>query len=45
MAERLGNQAINQKVAMQNDVVFFFKALHATCLGGNVPVLTVNRSE
>ena len=43
MVERLGNRAINQKVAGlipgQND-----KALHPTCLGGNVPVLTVSRS-
>ena len=49
MAEQIGNQAINQKVAgsipaVQNDVVSLGKALHPTCLGENVPVLTVSRS-
>ena len=39
MVERLGNRAINQKVAglfqaVQNDVVSLGKALHPTCLGG-----------
>ena len=39
MAERLGNQAINQKVAglipgRENDVVSLGKALPPTCLGG-----------
>ena len=38
MAERLGNQAINQKVAgtilaVHNDVVSLGKALHPTCPG------------
>ena len=46
MAEWLGNQAINQKVAglipaKQNDVVSLGKVLHPTCLGGNMPVVTV----
>ena len=51
MAERLGNRAINQKVAGSipgcenvDDVVSLGKALHPTCLGWNVPVLTVSRS-
>ena len=49
MAERLGNRALNQKVAgsipgVPNDIVSLGKALHPTCLGGNVPVLTVSRS-
>ena len=49
MAQRLGNQAINPKVAgsipgRENDVVSLGKALHPTCLGGNVHVLTVSRS-
>ena len=44
MAERLGNRAINQKVAgsipdQKNDVSLG-KALHPTCLGENAPVLT-----
>ena len=48
MSERLGNRAIYQKVAgsipaVQN-YVSLGKALHPTCLGGNVPVLTVSRS-
>ena len=39
MAERLGNGALNQKVAgsipaVQYDVVSLGKALHPTCLGG-----------
>ena len=40
MAERLGNWAINQKVACsipgraKNDIVSLEKALHPTCLGG-----------
>ena len=43
MAERLGSQAINQKVAgsipaVSNNVVSLGKALHPTCLGENVPV-------
>ena len=48
MAERLGNRALNLKVAgsvpVLNDVVSLGEALHPTCLGGNVPVLTVSRS-
>ena len=45
MAERLGTQASNQKVAglipgVRNYVVSLGKALHPNCLGGNVPVLT-----
>ena len=49
MAEQLGSRAINQKVAglipgHANDVVSLGKALHPTCLGENVPVLTVSRS-
>ena len=49
IAERLGNRAINQKVAglipgLQNDVVSLGKALHPTCLWGNVPVLTIRAS-
>ena len=49
MAERLGNRAINKKVAgsipgRAYDVVSLGKALHPACLGGNVPVLTVSRS-
>ena len=48
--ERLGNWASNLKVAglipgcAKNDVVSLGEALHPTCLGGNVPVLTVGRS-
>ena len=42
MAERLGNQASNQKVAgsipsRANDVMSFGKALHPTCLKGECP--------
>ena len=49
MAERLGNRAINQKVSgsipgRAHDIVSLGKALHPTCFGGNVPVLTVSRS-
>ena len=50
MAERLGSWACNRKVtgsyppAVQNEVMFLGEALHPTCLGGNVPVLTVGRS-
>ena len=49
MAEQLGNRANNQKVAgsipgCANDVVSLGKALHPTCLGENVSVLTVSRS-
>ena len=50
MAERLGSRAINQKVVgsipgrAKNDIVSLGKALHPTCLGGKVPVLTVSRS-
>ena len=49
MAERLGNRAINQEVASlipghANEVVTLGKALHPTCLGGNVPVPTVSHS-
>ena len=49
MAERLGDRAINQMVAgsipgREYDVVSLGKALHPTCLGGYVPVLTVSRS-
>ena len=49
MAERLGNRAINQKVAglipaAQNDIVSLGKALHPTSLKENVPVLPVSRS-
>ena len=48
MAERLGSRDSNQKVAgsisgRANDVVSLGKALHPTCLGENVHVLTVNR--
>ena len=46
MAERLGNRATNQKVVgliPGRAVVSLGKALHPTCLGRNVPVLTVNR--
>ena len=43
IAERLGNRAINQKVASlilgrANVVVSLGKEFHPTCLGGNVPV-------
>ena len=49
VAERLGNWASNLKVAgsilaVPDEVVSLDKALHSTCLGGNVPVLTVSRS-
>ena len=53
MAERLGSQAINRKVAgsvagsipvLPNDVVSLGKALHPTFLRDNVPVLTVSCS-
>ena len=49
MAERLGSRAINQTVAgliraVTNYVVSLGKALHATCLRENAPVLTVSRS-
>ena len=49
MAERLGSRAFNQKVAgsisgCEKNDVSLGKALHPTCLGWNVPVLTVNRS-
>ena len=49
MAERLGKRASNQKVAssipgLAKDVVSLGKALHRTCLGENVPVLTVSLS-
>ena len=49
VAEWLGNRASNLKVAsssfaMPNEVVSLGKALHPTCLGGNVPLLTVSRS-
>ena len=49
MADRLRNRAINQKVAGSIpseaiDVMSLGKALHPTCLRGNVPVLTVSRS-
>ena len=47
MAERLRDWAINQNVASSipgRDVVSLGKALHLTCLGGNVPVLTVSGS-
>ena len=49
MAERLENRAINQKVAgsipcRANDVVSLGEALHPTCLGENVPVLTASCS-
>ena len=48
MADRLGSRVINQKVVGsipsrdQNDGVSLGKALHPTCLWGNVPVLTVS---
>ena len=48
--ERLGNRASNQKVAGSipgreiNDFVSMGEALHPTCLGEKVPVLTVSRS-
>ena len=50
MAERLGSRTSNLKVAgsiprqAKNDNVSLGNALHPTCLGGNVPVLTVSRS-
>ena len=49
MAERSGSRAINQKVAgsipgCANYAVSLGKALRPTCLGDNVPVLTVSRS-
>ena len=47
MAERLGNRASNLKVASSipgRAKLSLGKALHPTCLGGNVPVLTVSRS-
>ena len=49
MAERLGRRAFNQKAvglipAMPNDLVSLVKALHPTCLGENVPVLTISCS-
>ena len=46
VAERLGNRAINQKVAGLTKMTLcpLGKALHLTCLGGNVPVVTVSRS-
>ena len=48
MAERLGSRAINQKVAgsipaVKNEVSLG-KGLHPTCLGENIPVLTVSHS-
>ena len=50
MAEWLGSRAINQEVVGSipvhaKDVVSLGKALHPTCLGENVPVLTVSRSR
>ena len=49
MAEWLGKRAINQKFAgsipdRANYVVSLGKEFHPTCLGRNVPVLTVSRS-
>ena len=48
VAERLGNRAINQKVAGLIvpfvHIVSLGKALRPTCLGENVPVLTVSHS-
>ena len=49
MAERLGNWAFNQKVTGSilspvKDIVSLGKALHPTCLGGNVPTLTISPS-
>ena len=48
MAEWLENRASHQKVAGSIpglcNVMSLGKALHSTCLGGNVPVLTVSRS-
>ena len=49
VAERSGNLARNLKLAIRvlavpNDVVSLGKTLHPTCLGENVPVLTVSRS-
>ena len=49
VVERLGSRAINYKVAgsisgWADDVVSLGEALHRTCLGENVPVLTVSRS-
>ena len=51
MAERLGNRTIDQKVAgsipgraKQITLCSWSKALHPTCLGENVPVLTVSHS-
>ena len=49
MVERLGNRAINQKVAgsvlpCHMTLCPWGKALHPTSFGGNVPVLTLSRS-
>ena len=49
MAEWLGIGLVIRRLlvrfpAMKNDVVSLGKALHPTCLGENVPVLTVSRS-
>ena len=50
MAERLGSRGLLIKrllvrfPAVPNDVESLGKALHPTCLGENVPVLTVSRS-
>ena len=49
MAERLGNRAINQKVAglipgQANGIVSLGKALHPTCLGGEERVLLTDIS-
>ena len=48
VAERLGNRTIIQKVVGSipghaNDVVSLGNALHPTCRGGNVNLLTVSR--
>ena len=43
MAERLGNREVAGSIP-GSECVSLSKALHPTCLGGNVPVLTVSRS-
>ena len=48
MAEREGVRLVIRRLpdlpAVPNDVVSSGKALHPTCLGGNVPVFTLSRS-
>ena len=47
MADQLGSRTIERRLlvrfpAVQNDAVSLGKALNPTCLGENVPVLTVS---